>query len=85
MVPPLKKRKIDTSEEKRIPISSVLEWFDTTTKPSSILAREKERKVILKIERIIYRPLLILFQTVCVQERVVHFIYVVHQELEKHY
>ena len=50
MVPPLKKRKVETSEEKRIPLSSVLEWFDTTKKTSSILAREKERKVNMKIE-----------------------------------
>ena len=43
-----KKRKIEKKEEKEIPLSSVLEWFDTTTKPSSILAREKERKVIVR-------------------------------------
>ena len=50
MVPPSKKRKKEKKEEKEIPLSSVLEWFDTTTKPSSILAREKERKVIVRIK-----------------------------------
>ena len=83
MVPPSKKRKIEKKEEKEIPLSSVLEWFDTTTKPSSILAREKERKVIVRIEWIIYRQSLILLPIAYIQEMVVLFIYVVLQELEK--
>lgn len=83
MVPPSKKRKIEKKEEKEIPLSSVLEWFDTTTKPSSILAREKERKVILRIKWIIYRQSLILLPIAYIQEMVVLFIYVVLQELEK--
>ena len=46
MAPPSKRRKVDSSGNKEIPLNSVLEWFDITTKPSSILAREKEKNVI---------------------------------------
>ena len=49
MEPPSKKQRIDSSD-KEIPLSSVLEWFDTTTKPSDILARDKEQTVMCILE-----------------------------------
>lgn len=49
MAPPLKKRKVEQDSVKELPLNSVLEWFDTTTKPEEILAREKERSVLRMI------------------------------------
>lgn len=47
MEPLPKRAKIEESKSKELPLSDVLEWFDTTTQPYPILARDKEKKVIL--------------------------------------
>ena len=43
IVPSSKRQKKDKDD---IPLSSVLEWFDTTMKPSTMICREKEKEVL---------------------------------------
>ena len=45
MNPPSKRRKQEESAVEEVPLASVLEWFDTTKKPTTILCRETESKV----------------------------------------
>lgn len=45
MNPPSKRRKQEESMVEEVPLASVLEWFDTTKKPTTILCRETESKV----------------------------------------
>lgn len=45
MNPPSKRRKQEESVVEEVPLASVLEWFDTTKKPTTILCRETESKV----------------------------------------
>ncbi|KAK8827039.1 hypothetical protein WA577_007540, partial [Blastocystis sp. JDR] len=44
MNPPSKRRKQEESMVEEVPLASVLEWFDTTKKPTTILCRETESK-----------------------------------------
>lgn len=45
MNPPSKRRKQEESVVEEVPLASVLEWFDTTKKPTTVLCRESESKV----------------------------------------
>ena len=45
MTPPSKRQKRGQLDVEEAPLTSVLEWFDTTKKPSTILCRSEESAV----------------------------------------
>lgn len=84
MEPPAKRARIEESKSKELPLSDVLEWFDTTTQPYPILARDKEKKVFFPFWNRLCRPLPSFSMHAFLQEKVSQSIFVDYQELEKH-
>ena len=84
MAPPLKKRKVEHDSIKELPLNSVLEWFDTTTKPEEILAREQEKSVLKIINYLKNRQSRSSSTSVYITIVESLYIYVGLQELGKH-